>query len=82
MSDDEIDEEMFENIEFQEMQSGFDRRLGLDDVEIPVLPSNCRIIVPIFHLCSFFPILQYRYRLKRWYAVARNFFLLLLDFAA
>ena len=45
MSDDEeMDEEMVEMLELQAMQSGFNRELGLDDVEIPVPLSNCHLL--------------------------------------
>ena len=37
MSDDELDEEMSEMLEFQEIKAGFNRDLGLDDVDIPVI---------------------------------------------
>ena len=39
MSDDELDEEMMEMLEIVEMGAGFNRELGLDDIEIPVIPS-------------------------------------------
>ena len=38
MSDDELDEEMMEMLEIVEMGAGFNRELGLDDIEIPVIP--------------------------------------------
>ena len=40
MSDEELDEEMIEMLEIQEMGAGFNRELGLDDIDIPVIPPQ------------------------------------------
>ena len=37
MSDEELDEEMREMLELQEAAAGFNRDLGLDDIDIPVI---------------------------------------------
>ena len=37
MSDDELDEEMIEMLELEEIQASFNRDLGLDTMDIPVI---------------------------------------------
>ena len=56
MSDDEEMEN--EMLEMQEMQSGFNRELGLDDVEIPVPLSNCHLHCWKFFHISVLPLQQ------------------------
>ena len=38
MSDEELDEEMSEMLEMEEIGASFNRNLGLDDIDIPVMP--------------------------------------------